>query len=346
MYYSVAFLLVLGSDGLNLNQKSKVNQFVGLQKSSGGVASKVKSIPGVAMLSNFVPGAMVTDVTRESITLYGEITSTSTAGGVTYYSSNKEKGVDDDDPFGRVTTNIESVEKQQFSLALKQMKSCSSPTWSGKPFCKCPVQDYFACKDSGDKCKDVFGFCDPARDLQGSAFEMITSTPEGFGLTPTCDLQQGVNGIQECKQSFVADFRWKGLTCVCFESAPNAPMRLGSQSDPLKGFLPVTYEVNMLGRHRMEFPYLYKHAAIEKKSCQDRGIVFDKKVNPCNRHAYSVFRNTPCQNAFRAHRKKEMIAHEFAVQKAIIDVYQQVLNPGHPLSITQGMYAGQCNTGQ
>jgi len=349
MYYSVALLLFLGSEGLHL--KSKVQE--GLTGSPGA--------PPLGTMS-----------------VFGEVTSQSTAGGVRVYGYESQKnqqgehtGLYNNDFTKTIrqdhTTNPSGVSQHRLPTVGNRLlsdvdeygmvdgpqanfimdppsayKGCSDPMYSFRPDCVCPFQEYFACKGGGSSCKDMFGYCDPARKPTSVVVESFSSTPQGLGASPTCEVTVGKGNKKACKESFVADFLYKGDSCVCYEPAINTP----SRPDVVKMGLPVSYEKNMLAGHKMGFPYLYSKSKIEQLSCQDRGIVFDKKVHPCMRHAYTAFRNTPCQNAYRVHRSQQIKSHEYAVQAALTNIYQEMLNPSHPLTVTQGMYAGQCNTGQ
>jgi len=224
---------------------------------------------------------------------------------------------------------------------MEEKKACTRPDMNGKPDCMCPIKPYYACQNPF-ACKDMYGFCDPAATLYGTFVKMFTS---GSGAITCPTTVNNYNGFpkKECKESFVADFKYKGKDCVCYESAINAPMRWAFKEGKW-----LSYEENMLNGHKSSFPYLYGQAKLAPLSCSQRGFHFDKKVHPCMRHAYTVFMDPECQDAYRIHR--EELAEPTRLQKLqqkwtmMSDDKDGIKHQATDL-ITEGMYAGECNTG-
>lgn len=224
--------------------------------------------------------------------------------------------------------------------------NCQLSSMTGKPWCLCPVDYYYACLNPVT-CKDDFGFCDPAMTFYSAWIEQINFISE---FTPeTCDvIENDFNGYvkRECQESFTASYKYPdddtGDFCVCYEDAVNAPLRYDFYSGEF-----VSYGAYVLSGSYMSFPYLYDGSVMEPISCAGRGIHEDKKVHPCYRHSYTAFRNAECQDAYRVYRQEKMDADLSPIQIQWNEIEALLWNwtEFYPLTITQGMYAGSCNFG-
>lgn len=231
-------------------------------------------------------------------------------------------------------------EKESADTCKKDAKCCIFPENYGKQGCRCDVEEYFACKTQGPECRDQYGVCDPASTTMGTVIKAATSWQSWiawYTKKPTCITQiNPINGMAECKQSFVADFKYNGHVVVCYEQSVSAPARWSSK----KGWQ--NYTKNLLDGMRAEFPFMYEHSRMLDESCADLGFRWDRKVHPCSRHAYISFRDEESQLAYRQYRQ-EMINKRNPKQKE----WNERFPAGTLLhdDTTERVYSGHCNNG-
>jgi len=203
--------------------------------------------------------------------------------------------------------------------------------------CKCKVSKNVdpSCKD----CKDQFGFCDPAQNgaWWGAPmrwWQKKNAPKKDVKCTTTTN---AVTGNTECKSSFLGDFQFNAASCLCYEQAVNAPKDNYGKD---KGD---AYDMMMMNASKRSFGSMYKNSELIAQSCSEQGFHYDKKVHPCYRHGYSVFKSKECQTAFRDYRQQEYEEEENKMAK----YWNKMVGSDSKLAfdLSKFMFAGGCNTG-